>query len=408
MKKSKLLSILMILTMVIAMTGCSRKSQKKSDSPEPLSEKTMTAYQNGEALAGEVETHEDLPDATHVKALGRTYQGEDYLWFPLSASGAEFIFYGKSAQVVIYGDSTALKVGGSKDNRARYAVLVDEELVIDAQVEEIETTVTVVDSEDCAWHKVRILKLSEAGNSTMGIGKITTQSVGGIYPTENNAHYIEFIGDSITCGYGVDDEVKEHHFSTSTEDATKAYAYKTAALLGADYSLVSYSGHGIISGYSGGGEKTDQLMPPMYEKLAKTYSSFKGLDGKDMDWNFERPVDVVVINLGTNDASYTKNQTDRVEEFCTEYVEFLKQVRKCNPNAKIVCVLGTMGQDLYSAIEDAVGRYTDETGDTNVASLKLDNQSAADGIAADWHPSAKTHSKVAEKLAAFIEDLMGW
>lgn len=56
--------------------------------------------------------------------------------------------------------------------------------------------------------------------------------------------------DSITCGYGVDDEDRSHQFSTKTEDATKAYAYKTAQLLNADYSLVSYSGHGVVLGYT--------------------------------------------------------------------------------------------------------------------------------------------------------------
>lgn len=49
---------------------------------------------------------------------------------------------------------------------------------------------------------------------------------------------MEFIGDSITCGYGVDDPDKEHHFKTATEDVTKAYAYKTALALNADYSMV--------------------------------------------------------------------------------------------------------------------------------------------------------------------------
>ena len=52
---------------------------------------------------------------------------------------------------------------------------------------------------------------------------------------------IEFIGDSITCGYGVDDEVAEHHFATGTEDTTRAYALRTARKLGVDYSLVSLS-----------------------------------------------------------------------------------------------------------------------------------------------------------------------
>ena len=85
----------------------------------------------------------------------------------------------------------------------------------------------------------------------------------GIHKAPGLAHKIEFIGDSITAGYGVDDEVKEHGFSTATEDVTKTYAYKTAAALQADYSIVAYSGHGIISGYTGDGEKNTGLLIPI-------------------------------------------------------------------------------------------------------------------------------------------------
>ena len=88
---------------------------------------------------------------------------------------------------------------------------------------------------------------------------------------------LEFIGESITCGYGIDDEDENHHFQTATEDATRAYAYKTAMALDADYSLVSYSGHGIISGYTENGQRLEtHKVPDVYEKLGKTYGSANG------------------------------------------------------------------------------------------------------------------------------------
>lgn len=80
---------------------------------------------------------------------------------------------------------------------------------------------------------------------------------------------MEFIGDSITCGYGVDDEVAEHQFKTATEDVTRAYAYKTARMLNADYSMFSASGYGIITGYTEGDVKLeDQRLPQFYESPA--------------------------------------------------------------------------------------------------------------------------------------------
>ena len=39
----------------------------------------------------------------------------------------------------------------------------------------------------------------------------------------------------------------------------------------------------------------------------------------------------------------------------TEYAKFLAQVRKCNPDAHIICTLGTMGAtELYPYLEGAV------------------------------------------------------
>ena len=96
------------------------------------------------------------------------------------------------------------------------------------------------------------------------------------------------------------------------------------------------------------------------------------------------------------------------EEYTTAYVAFLKQVREKNPNATIFCTLGIMGAELYPCIEDAVERYVKESGDSKIHTMKFDTQSMADGIAADWHPSEKTHEKAAEKLAAKIKEVMGW
>jgi len=55
-----------------------------------------------------------------------------------------------------------------------------------------------------------------------------------------------------------------------------------------------------------------------------------------------------------------------------------------------------------------VERYVEETGDAKVHTMKFDAQSMADGIAADWHPSEKTHEKAAEKLSGKIKEVMGW
>ena len=50
---------------------------------------------------------------------------------------------------------------------------------------------------------VKLIKLSEAAQSVIAIDSFEVD--GKPQPTEAAKHSIEFIGDSITCGYGVDD-----------------------------------------------------------------------------------------------------------------------------------------------------------------------------------------------------------
>ena len=343
----------------------------------------------------------------NFKPLGRAYFDGGRIYCALSGTGAEFTFTGTRCTVTVAGDSTATN-SSQADNQSRLAIYLNGERVVDEMIDSETETFEVLDSSSEQTVDVKIVKLSESPMSTLSITDISIDGHGEA-PAAENEHFIEFVGDSITCGYGVDDEDRNHHFSTKTEDVTKAYAYKTAELLGSDYSMVSYSGYGIISGYSDGSRKvSEQALPQYYEKLGYSWSSNGDFKPSEIDWRFERQPDVVVINLGTNDASYCQNKEDRREEYRNEYVNFLKTVRKDNPGATVICALGIMGKDLCGDVIKVVNAYKDETGDENVYYFEFDNQSEADGIAADWHPTEATHSKAADKLAGKIKEVMGW
>ena len=113
-----------------------------------------------------------------------------------------------------------------------------------------------------------------------------------------------------------------------------------------------------------------------------------------------------MINLGTNDNSYTSSDAAKKEEYVQGYVAFLKQVRDKNPEAEIVCTLGVMGQELCPQIEDAVERFSTETGDTKVHYVKLDVQAYANGWAVDYHPTAASHEHAAEQMAEAIREIL--
>lgn len=386
----KIAAILPALMIASIMAGCTNPAAENKEE------------KGEESAVKSIELKEE-----NFKQLGRTYYNNGKIYCALSGSGAEFTFTGTEVSITIEGDTNSANAA-SADNQARVAVYVNGERKADEMINEKTKTISIKTSEQ--ENDVKIVKLSESPMSTYAISDITINGKDE-KPVENKARYIEFIGDSITCGYGVDDEDANHHFSTKTEDCTKAYAYKTAEKLDADYSLVSFSGHGIISGYSGDGKKVlSQLVPPYYTHLGYTWSRNEEFDPLKLDWDFtKREPDVIVINLGTNDDSYCKSQEEKCEDFRENYVKFVKKVRENNPNAKIIGTLGIMGQNLYPYVEKALRDYSEETGDTNVDWLMFDQQNMnEDGIAADWHPSEKTHEKASDKLAQKIKESMGW
>lgn len=426
-------AVCMAAVLALSAAACGQESSKGSAQPEQSAEGgnaseggadgsedsgnvpeggADTSEENGDASeSGAPELQTIVLDESAVKLLGRTQLLLDKnLLCAYSGSGVEFDFTGKHLEVELVGDSSARE--GNEENCARVAVYVDGERTEDIMLTKKLTAVTILDSEEEKTVRVRIVKLSETAQSVFAIRPIEIKGGESIVPTEKKAHTIEFIGDSITCGYGVDDEVAGHHFSTETEDATKAYAYKTAELLDADYSLVSISGYGIISGYTSDPDQksAEQVMSEYYEKLGNSYSGYNStIKPQTIAWDFERFVpEVIVINLGTNDASYCGKDESKQQEYVDGYVAFLKQVRRNNPDAVIFCTLGLMGQDLCEAMDRAAAAYTAETGDEKVHSVWLEVQDSSLGIAADWHPTEANHARAAERLAGEIREIMGW
>lgn len=351
---------------------------------------------------GEFITKDYSATDQNVKLTGRTMYNNDTAWLVQSGSAVEFTVTGKSATVTLAGDSS---INNSEDYRPRYAVLLDGEIIEDSVMSTSEKTLTLFEGETSRTSEIRIIHLSEAMNGAVGVKNIsvTSDKAVPISPLPEKSLSIEFIGDSITCAYGVEGLSSYESFKTTTENFMKSYAYLTAQKLNADYSAVSYSGHGIISGYTSSGDiNTDSLIPDCYELTGK-------LPDYSKSWDFNTHThDVVVINLGTNDSSYvSKDPENRSQEFIDGYISFLKTVREKNPEAYIICTLGTMGDDLYEYVQNAVEQYSTSTGDMRIMSYKSAVQNPADGIGSDWHPSAVTQQKSAYVLADKICQALG-
>lgn len=401
----KMISALCASAMVIGMlSGCANNKTEESMSSSTTSQ-AVTSVAESSTVKEEGTTA--VLTADTAKLVGRTYLNDDVLWAAFSGAGAEFIYTGKKLDITIVGDGAS--TAGNADNYARVAIYVDKERVIDDMLDEKEKTYTAFESDSEKSVNVQIIKLSECAMSTIGIKPIKLGEGEKIEPAKAKDLKIEFIGDSITCGYGVDDPDKEHHFKTSTEDVTKAYAYKTAQALDADYSMVSISGYGIISGYTDSGKKPEQTIPQYYDKLGFSYNKFAdSLEVAGLEWNFDNyKPDIVVINLGTNDMSYAKNEMTQAE-FEEGYIEFLKQVRSHNPDSYIFCTYGVMGNTLIRSIKNVCDKYSEETGDNKVTFFTLPMQDEnKNGIVADWHPSEATHEICAQRAVKTIKETLG-
>ena len=338
------------------------------------------------------------PTEENVKFSGRIYQKDDTTWLVQSGSFIEFYITGREADLVLVGDES---IYSDTNFRPRYGIFFDDILLFNSTIGELEQNIGLFKIDEDKTFKIKIMLLSENNNGGFGIKTINTyvcSNQKAIEPTEKKKISIEFLGDSITCAYGVEGKDQNENFKTITENASKSYAYLASQILDADYSTICYSGSGIVSGYSGGDKNTGNLFPPHYEKISRN-EKYPG------QWDFDgHKYDVIFINLGTNDNNYVMaDAQNRNDEFIQEYVNFLSNVREHNPDSYIICTLGTLGcGEIYTLIEQAIKLF----GDSRVTSFLSPTQDMNDGLGSDWHPSAVTHQKLSKIVAEKISEIL--
>ena len=339
-----------------------------------------------------------IANESNVRLLGRTTLKDDVRYISYSYSGIEFETIAQKVSVTLWTDGAY----GPESLKAWVAVFINDESMPSKRfsLDKEESSYVLYENQEAQSIKVRLVKFSEAAYAKVGIKAIEVE--GGletIRPTQSRKRKIEFIGDSITCGYGNEGICKVDDFTTRLENPWLGYAVQVAEALEAEVQLVSWSGIGVYSGWTDTDEPSrDLLMPELYR--------YTDLEERWSFTNFEP--DAIIIHLGTNDASYTKGIKERVDQFGSAYYEFIKEVRQYNPRAMILCVLGVMGQELYPEISKQVKRIREEDRDEKVASLCLDMQLESDGLGINDHPSLKTHQKMAQVIGKELQEIMKW
>lgn len=235
--------------------------------------------------------------------------------------------------------------------------------------------------------------------------------------------FIEFIGDSITSGEGLCGRPEAPEWISSYISVSNNYAMQIAKIKNAEISIISQCGWGITRGWD---SNINSNIPSHYQNVCSIFNSPMQKElGSCQEYDFSKKADFVVVNLGTNDNSsfnnpWTDESTGKVyqyqvnddgtvaesskKEIYEGIKNFLYQIRKNNPSAKILWVWGMLKLDKIPAIlQNAMEDYKKESGDQNVFSLELDAMEDVENHLLDkgsrWHPGPKTHELAAKKIS---------
>lgn len=351
-------------------------------------------------------------DNEFVKVNGRTLYRNDMRVLGYTATGVTFRFKGKKASAVLLSDVE----GRTQDSLAWMAVFVNDQTTPAKRfpLKEAEAEYTLYESDQEAEVTITLMKYSEVEYAKCLIKEIITDSDTLLAPPQQKKRKMLIIGDSITCGYGVEGDVEDEIFCTAKENPSKAYSLLTAQELNAEYQIVAWNGKGVISAYIG--EERDEPDPQWRLPFLYDYTDggseqdYYKKEEKDWEkWDHQSyQADIVTVYLGTNDASYTREIPQRDQEFIDAYKVFLGRIHQTQPQAAILCMLGTMDQRLCPATKRAVEEYAKNHKEVQIEYLELPAQSEEDGLGTFWHPMAITHRKVADKVVAKIKEMMRW
>lgn len=343
----------------------------------------------------------DLPDITvHGRVTYTTSAGLRLFW---TNSGFTVKFEGTSLSAAVTTTATGT------NQRGYLNVYVDGALVPTATVtiDKNNTEYVLAENLPQGVHTVEVRKRNEAvygGSATVSVKSVTTDGVFMEAPAAP-ARTIEFVGDSITSGFGNLITDGSGDYTSATVEGTMTWAVIASKMLGADAQVLSRSGIGYC--------RNTMIHGTTDNSFYKYYTQTAALPGNAVSskvWDFENhPADVVVIGLGANDGGGTYNGASVTDAFMTsEAVALLELVREKRPNATIIWHYGLMGAPRAAALEEAVALRR-EAGDEKVHFL-LQRQfnATTEGTGTHGHPSVQADINRSEDLARFIADVMGW
>ncbi|QHS55042.1 SGNH/GDSL hydrolase family protein [Mucilaginibacter sp. 14171R-50] len=270
------------------------------------------------------------------------------------------------------------------------------EIVIDGKPSRIQTTgetnnLQIAKGLGKGWHTLLICKDTESGMGYLEfVGLVCEKITSPVQPKR----MIEYIGDSITAGAGLDASQvacgKGQWYDQ--HNAYLSYGARTSRALNAQWQLTAVAGIGLVHSCC----NMDILLPQVYDKL------YLRNDSLAYDFKQYQP-DVVTICLGQNDGVQ-----DSVK-FCSEYVRLIDTVSSKYPQADIVCLSSPMANAELTAVLHryltGIVQFVNNRGDNKVSKFFF---SRSFNSGCDAHPDANEHAIIAGELTAYLKKLKGW
>ena len=385
----KLLSLFLVAVMLItALAGCANGT----DTPAGTTAETNGATDPATDPETDPETDPDpTPSisgtkfalnntATWAKLLDpRMEATADYITCDWSASGIEFTatFGGD----VTFEVNATTKTGGGVEG-CYFRAYVDGAIYKNGESDYYEAkgaSTIILKNVPEGTHTVRLVKATGYTLANVELKNVyLTGTVADTAPAAKDL-FIEFVGDSISCGWGV---VGNYDGAYTAQDATLAYPYLVAGALDADYSVVALSGQGIIKGNPG---------------IANGYKYASPFRSKATEYAFTRKANVVVINADTNDA-YDNYPTTNYIEALGDFVEYVREKNGADTHIILVC---NMMKVLYT---EAIGDFVKTLGGAESKYYVYKATTAAGVHSA--HPTAEENVKYAEELGGMINAIL--
>ncbi len=324
-----------------------------------------------------------------LRWMGRTYYRQKMHFFNWSSSGFEFCFKGSGATAKIYSDAP----GGK--HTAYIKIYIDGVEQPDVALTTYRQDVILAKGLDPnVEHTVKVVKRTNARSSMAALMSLTLHDGEKLAPPKDSPRYIEFIGDSLTVGYSTVPLPGQKEWTTAGEDSTKTYNEPAANAFFADYSIVAISGRGIVRNTGG---DTDKLLSFIYDYVDQ-------YNNPNVKYKFERQPDVIVINLGENDAASANNDLTSAQ-FKAGLRKFLLNVRAKNPKAEILYTYGLTDTKFSREMQEVITQLRNE-GDEHISYTQMKYCYANERIVN--HPTYEAYQKRTQTIIDLIAEATGW